>query len=141
VTFPSLPPTRIYRKTINSTLSQVELVCAEIRALLAPSNFESVRFAIELLAHESLCNAVIHGNRQNADKQVIVEMRLGRAGVRLQVTDEGSGFHWNEQYSLPQDASATCGRGLVLYTLYAERIEFNHSGNQITLWISKKERH
>jgi anti-sigma regulatory factor (Ser/Thr protein kinase) len=112
----------------------------EIRALLAHSDFAKSRFAIELLAHESLCNAVIHGNQRDADKTVEVEMQMRRAWVRLQVTDEGAGFAWRTQSSLPPDVDSTSGRGLPLYTLFAKRIRFNDCGNRITLWIRKNEK-
>jgi anti-sigma B factor antagonist len=38
------------------------------------------------------------------------------------------------------DTSASSGRGLQLYAMYAERVRFNRLGNRITLWIGKSKR-
>jgi anti-sigma regulatory factor (Ser/Thr protein kinase) len=140
VTLFRTPPTELYRREIHSNLDEIDLLCAEIRVLLAPINLDAARFAVELLAHESLSNAVIHGNHESADKRVSLELRVGQAWVRLKVTDEGDGFHWRKDGLLTADVGGTSGRGMALYTLYAERVEFNTFGNQVTLWISRKAR-
>jgi len=129
----------IYRREIRSDLAEVNLLCADIRALLEPHVMAEARFAIELLARESLCNAIIHGNRQTADKRVSLEIRVGRTWVRLRVTDEGIGFDWQRKSSTPHDARATSGRGMALYALYAEHMRFNALGNQVTLWVSRMQ--
>jgi serine/threonine-protein kinase RsbW len=48
---------------------------------------------IEIAISEALANAVIHGNRENVDKQVDVICRCGMDGeVLIIVRDEGEGF-------------------------------------------------
>lgn len=132
------PPVKLYRRKIRSNLDEVDLLCAEIRVLLAPIDLDKALFAVELLAHESLSNAVIHGNHESADKRVSLELRVGQAWVRLKVTDEGGGFNWRKDGLLTPDVGGTSGRGMALYTLYAERVEFNPFGNQVTLWVRRK---
>jgi serine/threonine-protein kinase RsbW len=139
VTFFDMPDAKVYRREIHSRLAEVDWLCTDMRALLASSDLDEARFAIELLAHESLCNAVIHGNKKNADKRVLLEIRVGRVWVRLQVTDEGNGFDWRKKSFLPGDVGDTTGRGIALYALYAERRQFNAFGNQVTLWIRKRK--
>ena len=123
---------------ISSRMAEADSVCQKIRTLLQNNTVRQVCFAVELLARECVNNAVIHGNRNNANKAVTVRLWVGREWIRLQVGDEGSGFAWRQTCRKRLDATATYGRGLQLYGLYAERIRFNRCGNQITLWIRKK---
>jgi len=133
-------PTKVFRREIHSELAEADLLCAEIRELLAPADLNEACFAVELLAHESLSNAVIHGNQKSADKRVLLELRFGRNWIRLRVTDEGRGFEWRKEGLSICDAAATSGRGIALYALYAGRVQFSARGNRVTLWISRKEK-
>lgn len=118
------------------------MLCRKIRFLLHSHGLCKVAFPVELLARECLNNALIHGNRNEADKSITVRLSLGREWIRLEVRDEGRGFGWRKawQNRLDTAATASCGRGLQLCALYAGRVRFNRCGNQITLWISKQNR-
>jgi serine/threonine-protein kinase RsbW len=125
-------------QTIPSQLDEVELLCLKIRDLLQTNGLAEACFGVELLARECLNNAVIHGNRRDADKSVGLCLWLGRAWIRLEVSDEGQGFAWRKAGRKRPAATAASGRGLQLYELYAGRVRFNRRGNRITLWISKR---
>jgi anti-anti-sigma factor len=129
-----------FRETIPSRLEEAELLCLRIRKLLQNSDLPLLCFPVELLARECLANAVNHGNRNDADKSIVLWFSIGREWVRLQVSDEGPGFAWRKALQKCLDTTEPTGRGLRLYALYAERVQFNRCGNQITLWISKKNR-
>jgi anti-anti-sigma factor len=129
-----------FRQKIPSRQADVEALCQKIRNLLQANDLSRACFPVELLARECLNNAVIHGNRKNADKSIALCLWVGREWIRLQVRDEGPGFAWRKTHQNRLDTTASSGRGLQLYALYAERVRFNRSGNQITLWISKKNR-
>lgn len=92
---------------------------------------------MELLARECLSNAVIHGNQNNGDKTVVLSLDLGRTWIRLEVEDEGSGFPWRKALRKEPDTVTPSGRGLRVYELYAQRVQFNRLGNRVTLWISR----
>jgi serine/threonine-protein kinase RsbW len=94
---------------------------------------------VELLARECLANARNHGNRRDADKSIVLSFSVGRQWIRLRVGDEGPGFNWRKAREMKSDITVASGRGLLLYALYAERVQFNRSGNRITLWISMKD--
>jgi serine/threonine-protein kinase RsbW len=123
-----------------SRLAETELSCQKIRELLEANDLGEVCFAVELLARECLNNAVIHGNRNHADKSISLRLWLRRRWVRLEISDEGPGFDWRTAREKKLDTTAPSGRGLMLYALYAEHVRFNRSGNQVTLWIGKKNR-
>jgi anti-anti-sigma factor len=123
---------------IPSRMADAEGLCLKLRQTLQAHDLARFGFAVELLARECLSNAVIHGNRNNGDKTVVLSLDLGREWIRLQVRDQGSGFPWQEARRKHLDSSAPSGRGLRLYELYAQRVEFNRLGNRVTLWISRK---
>jgi anti-anti-sigma factor len=129
-----------FRETIPSRLDEAELLCLRIRKMLQNCGLPLLCFPVELLARECLANAIKHGNRNDADKSIVLGFSIGREWIRLQVSDEGPGFAWQKTFQKRLDTSEPTGRGLRLYALYAERVQFNRRGNQITLWISKKNR-
>jgi anti-sigma regulatory factor (Ser/Thr protein kinase) len=98
---------------------------------------EARSFAVELLARESLNNAVIHVDRGFVDKTIRLELHVGRKWIRLQVADDGPGFEWRKARRKHCGLDSESGRGLAIYALYAEQVRFNRCGNQITLWLRR----
>ena len=137
---PREPIPTSFRETIPSRLEEAELLCLRIRKTLEKNGLSPLCFAVELLARECLANAVKHGNRNDPDKSIVLEFSIGREWIRMQVSDEGPGFAWRKAYQKRVVTTKPSGRGLHLYALYAERLQFNRRGNRITLWISKKNR-
>jgi serine/threonine-protein kinase RsbW len=129
-----------FSQMIPSRMTEADSLCLKIRALFKTNELCRVWFPVELLARECLNNAVIHGNQNNVDMWIVLRLWVGREWIRLQVSDEGPGFAWRKARQNRLDASAPTGRGLQLCAWYAEHVQFNRSGNQITLWISKKNR-
>ena len=123
---------------IPSRMAEAELLCLKIRNTLQANDLSQHSFAVELLARECLSNAVIHGNENDDDKSIVLRLDLGREWIRLQVRDEGPGFRWRQGRKKQLNTSVPSGRGLHLYGLYAQRVRFNRLGNQVTLWISRK---
>ena len=128
---------RSLRRSIRSCLTEVDVVCGEIRALLEAAGYAAACFSVELATRECLCNAVIHGNRCDPEKAVHMDLRIGRRWIRLDVADEGAGFNWRRERKTPRDETISDGRGLAIYARYARRIAFNRRGNRVTLWIEK----
>jgi anti-anti-sigma factor len=125
---------------IPSRVDEVESLSLKVRGLLQGNGLSDLCFPIELLARECLNNAVTHGNRNAADKSVVLRLLVGREWIRLQVSDEGPGFASRKACQKRLDTAKPSGRGLQLCALHAERVRFNRRGNQITLWISKRKR-
>jgi len=128
-----------FEQKIPSRADEAELLCLKIRDVLQRNGLSQFCFAIELLARECVANAVNHGNGNDAAKSIVVQLRVGRAWIRLQVTDEGAGFGWRKALQKRTGTTEVSGRGLRLYALYAERFRFNRCGNRITIWIDKKK--
>ena len=126
-----------FQETIPSRMDKAEQLCLRVRKALSKNHLSRFCFPVELLTREAVSNALTHGNRNDATKSIALELRMGRTWIRLQVSDEGEGFAWRRAVRNPGDADAITGRGLHLYALYAERLQFNSCGNQVTFWIHK----
>jgi serine/threonine-protein kinase RsbW len=122
---------------IPSRMAEAELLCLKIRDMLQANHLSGHTFAVELLARECLSNAMVHGNENDDDKSIVLRLDLGREWIRLEVRDEGPGFRWRQVRQNNPNCSQPSGRGLHLYELYAQRVQFNRLGNQVTLWISR----
>ena len=86
---------------------------------------------IEIAVLEALANAVIHGNRENPEKQVYVTCRCSMDGeVLITVRDEGEGFDSRTVVDPlePQKLFLTHGRGLHLMRALMDEVLFDEDG-------------
>lgn len=129
-----MAPAQIKTWSIFASLENADFICSDISTWLMELNISSHLFSIELLAREALNNAIIHGCQMNPAGKIYAELQHDENALRLKIRDDGAGFNWRE--SLQEDTAddeVENGRGLKLYRLYADQVEFNDSGNQVTL--------
>lgn len=126
-------------RSIPSDLSEVDKICQNSQSVLDRQGQAGNAFAVDLLLREYMNNAILHGHHSDIRKRVQVELQVGRKWITLRISDEGPGFNWRaKKRNLPNDTDIS-GRGLAIGSLYAQRIRYNHAGNQVTLWIRKTE--
>src|SRR5262249_42879479 len=84
---------------------------------------------------EVATNALRHGNKGDAGKQVRVRYLVTPAEVLLEIEDEGLGFDPSQvPHPLVEGSDSRCPmRGLFLARAYASWMSFNPSGNRVTL--------
>ena len=117
---------------IKSTVSATEKVCELIVPELEANNFsQDDIFAVHLALEEACVNAIKHGNKMNADKEIKIDYSVNPDGVEIFVTDEGDGF---EPDSVPdprcgKNLYKPDGRGLFLIRSYMDVVKFNERGN------------
>ncbi len=90
-------------------------------------------FDVRLLIHEGLVNAVVHGCGTIPDKHVTLTLSATGDDLIINVRDEGPGFDWSKKTSRIPPTDATCGRGLVIISMYADSYAFNDKGNDLTI--------
>jgi anti-sigma regulatory factor (Ser/Thr protein kinase) len=88
-----------------------------------------------IVVRELLKNAVVHGNRNDTAKPVTIRLqRLNGGRCRVEAEDDGVGFDASALGSAFHECSrAQERRGYSLIRALAERIEFNDSGNRVTV--------
>lgn len=123
---------RIFRLTMSASLENIDEADDCLAAYLKEMRLPVELFVVRILLRESLLNAVTHGSDSDPTKSVSLVCKHNKTKLTIQVTDSGPGFPWKEQevYSHNLDEG---GRGLELMKIYADGLEYNRKGNQITL--------
>ena len=124
-------------------LSQIERFVEEICDLyyLNDSYFGNILVAVE----EAVKNAIIHGNKNDINKLVIITYHSDSAGLTFRIEDEGEGFDHAKVPDLLEcdDAEvANIGKGIFLIRSLADHVSYNDIGNtvEITFDISSMHR-
>ncbi len=119
---------------IKSNMQQAEIPKRAVLMEVERCRFcEEARFAIKLALEEALCNAVRHGNRNDASKKVTVRYAVTPEMAVVIVRDEGSGFIPDE---IPDPTSVDRlprpdGRGIMLLRAYMDKVEFRDHGREV----------
>jgi len=92
-------------------------------------------FRVQLAYEEAIVNAIRHGNGCDPEKTVDVQMICDENEVSIQITDQGGGF---DPQDVPDPRSdelleAPGGRGVLLINEIMSRVDYNETGNQITM--------
>ena len=102
---------------------------------------ENSRFAIRLALDEALVNAHKHGNREDPQKQLLVQVEITDERVEIAVEDEGTGFDQSHLLD-PRKGDRLGrlnGRGIFLIRQFMSSAHFNKAGNRITFTYHKRD--
>lgn len=99
-------------------------------------------FGVHLAVDEALVNAIAHGNGSDASKHVQFSCRISPRKIRVEITDEGSGFDPNAlpDPTTPDRLECPSGRGVMLMRAFMSRVEFQERGNHVVLEKSRSSR-
>lgn len=92
-------------------------------------------FGIRLALEEAIVNAIKHGHRGDAAKEVRLRYRVTAAETLAEVEDQGPGFDpaaVPDPLS-PENCERDCGRGLFLMRSYMTSVLYNQRGTCVTL--------
>ena len=121
---------------IPSDIKRVKEVSSRILDALKPYRVDdSTIFDIRLCVEEAVINAIMHGNKKDAEKKVTVVYWVEDGKLHVEVADEGKGFdcgHLTDP-TLQNNIMRDCGRGVFLIKHLAEKIKYNETGNKITI--------
>ena len=89
---------------------------------------------LSIVLREMLTNAVVHGNGGDRHLRVSCVLDGRREGtLRVTVRDAGIGFDYRSlDLRLPEQPGPLNSRGYKLINAYAEHLEFNDKGNEVT---------
>jgi serine/threonine-protein kinase RsbW len=122
---------RIPSDTARGRDVQEQIVSGMEQRGFSPRDVFGVRLALE----EALVNAIKHGNRMDPDKSVQIDWTLSESGVRVVIEDEGEGFDVSDVPDPTDDENLDKpgGRGIMLMRSFMSVVEYNESGNRLTL--------
>jgi serine/threonine-protein kinase RsbW len=85
--------------------------------------------------NEAFINAIVHGNKLDANKKVIINAEVDSRRIIWTVKDEGPGFDPNKipDPTAPENLENLTGRGVFIIKQLADQCIFNASGNEMEL--------
>lgn len=121
---------------IASELEQVAHVQEQIAQHLQTHHFDDREiFGIRLALGEALVNAIKHGNRQDRQKKVHIQLHMLEDRVEILIADEGPGFN-PQNVADPlaaENLERPSGRGLLLMRHYMSEVTYHPPGNRLTM--------
>lgn len=103
---------------------------------------EKYSFSDEVYANVLTClseatvNAIIHGNKENPNKKVYVNLEvIEEKRLIFTISDEGNGFNFNNlpDPTAPENLENLTGRGVFIIKRLADQCIFNSRGNELEL--------
>ena len=84
---------------------------------------------------EAVNNAIIHGNKQKRDLDVIINSRKDEGGLHMIIEDQGPGFNYMEvpDPTAPENLEKINGRGIFLMDKLSDKLEFEKNGAKVQL--------
>ena len=85
--------------------------------------------------NEVVINAIMHGNKLDSNKKVIVNADIESKRIVWTVTDEGEGFDYDNlpDPTAPENLENLTGRGVFIVRHLADQYIFNTKGNEVEL--------
>ncbi len=92
----------------------------------------------KLVLRELIINGIEHGNKNDTSKTVKCKIsKVGNLRFSIEVEDEGDGFDYAKlDFKMPDDPDQHRNRGIPFINTLADQIDFNESGNKITVVFS-----
>ena len=125
--------------TLESDLKNVETAEEIVRKVPGTAGFsEKVLHEIEMAVHESMINAIWHGNKNDASKRVWLRFETYKDRLEIRIRDQGIGFNLA---AVPDPCSGdnllkVSGRGIFLIRTFMDEFRVKYlpgSGTEVTL--------
>lgn len=125
----------IHLPSVISSIGVVESLIDKAAAELAFN--EDVYGNVLIAVTEAVNNAIIHGNKQNENAFISIQVLKNNADFCFVVTDKGVGFDYNNlpDPTAPDNIEKENGRGVFLMKSLADEIDFNESGNEVSIYF------
>lgn len=120
-------------KSETENLRLVEKFVDDISAELKLS--DEIYGNILIATLEAVNNAIIHGNKQQKDLDVVINTVRDDKGLHLTVEDQGPGFDYDNipDPTAPENLEKINGRGIFLMDKLSDKLEFDKNGAKVQL--------
>lgn len=121
---------------IKSEIENLRLVEKFVDELSAELKLSDEIYGNILIATlEAVNNAIIHGNKQKKDLDVLINSRKDEKGLHMIIEDQGPGFNYSEvpDPTAPENLEKINGRGIFLMDRLSDNLEFERNGAKVQL--------
>lgn len=128
--------TKLDSLVLSSTFDELHRVEPYLKGIRENVEMNDEQFGrIMLTLSEAVTNAILHGNRQDPEKEVTVTSRHTGRTLTITVQDEGEGFD-PEELSDPlkeENLLNEGGRGVFLIKQFADRVSYSRNGTRLAI--------
>jgi serine/threonine-protein kinase RsbW len=121
---------------IKSILSNIHLVERFVEEICDEYNINNTYFGNILVAlTEAVENAIYHGNKSDAEKQINIRFESKPKGLMFEVTDEGTGFDYKNIPDAIDVVGNPEGKGTGIYLIktLADEIKYKNHGRTLQM--------
>jgi len=133
------PEMSVVEVTLESDLKNVEVAEEITRRVAGTAGFdEDEQQRIEMAVHESMINAIWHGNKNDPSKSVWLQFTIHRDRLEIRIRDQGNGF---DPHRIPDPLENdnllnVSGRGIFLIRAFMDEFKVenvNGAGTEVTM--------
>jgi serine/threonine-protein kinase RsbW len=133
------PESSVVEVTLESDLKNVEVAEEISRRVAGTAGFsEEDQHRIEMAVHESMINAIWHGNKNDSSKSVWLQFKIHRDRLEIHIRDQGNGF---DPTHIPDPLESdnllnVSGRGIFLIRAFMDEFKvenLNGAGTEVTM--------
>ena len=120
--------------TLNSDINEISKVEGLVSEIFDRYHINHELYGNVLIAlTEAANNAIMHGNRYDAEKKVIINYDFSEPVLNIRVSDEGKGFDFDNlpDPTEPEYIDKPCGRGVFLIKRLADKVDFDRHGSTV----------
>jgi serine/threonine-protein kinase RsbW len=134
-----MPGEHHFHLDVGSRFENIELVQVVLRdALVQLGMDEDAQHWVDVAVREAIANAIKHGNAQDPEKQVHIDLFLEKDQLVVRVGDEGTGFDPAQIHDplAPENLLRPNGRGIFYMKSFMDDIQYSPrpgGGTAVTL--------
>jgi serine/threonine-protein kinase RsbW len=129
----------VNKMVFKSEIRNINLVERLIDDISAKYELHSDIYGKLLLAVvEGVNNAIVHGNKLEKDKDVVLQYEISDKDIQFIIGDNGTGFNYHNlpDPTQPENLEKSHGRGIFLMKHLADEVEFNEKGNEVKIFFN-----
>ena len=121
---------------IKSKIDNLREVEKAIDEISSEFNFKEEKYGnILIAALEAANNAILHGNKLDDTKDVVITFTIEEDVFKIKVADSGPGFNYEDipDPTAPENIENVSGRGIFLMEKLSDEINFENEGAIVEL--------
>jgi serine/threonine-protein kinase RsbW len=134
----------VFRLTLRSNPNQIGKVETFLRKVNRVAHLDEIELhKLMVSLTEAVNNAIIHGNKLDDTKRVVVLCELLPGWLMVSVADEGRGFKLEDVRNplRKKNLLRESGRGIFLMRTLMDKVEYEmgRSGSEVHLWLDLRK--